>query len=218
MKRIEKIAGEMIVEEQVILLISFSKSHLISKCMYRIMIFLFFVSYFHSFSVAQICEKIQIKDPILIDAIGEFMISCSKANNMYKDMGGVFEMYIYPDSGKEEKRIELVARLEDRFKDNPPRKYAYLWGKIILVYEYDSNNKLPQNNLTKEQLNTLLDEVGDRVFVAQNRFGRWVEKYNEDGSLKSRSFQRQVRMGGSPFNITLLINKKTGEVKKLKSV
>lgn len=182
----------------------------------KLYIILLFCCFFTS-GQAQICEKTQIKDPILIDAIGEFMINCSKANEMYKDMG-VFEMYIYPDSGKEEKEIELVARLDDRFKDNPPQKYAHLWGRVILIYEYEPSNELPQNILTNQQLDVLLDEVGDRVFVAQKRFGRWVEKYNADGSLKSRSHQKLVRMGGSPFEITLLINKKTGKVRKLKPV
>ena len=70
-------------------------------------------------ALAQTCEKTQITDPVLIDAIGEFIINCKKENEMYKDMG-VYEMHVYPDSGKEEKRIELVARLTDSFKDTPP--------------------------------------------------------------------------------------------------
>lgn len=33
---------------------------------------------------------------------------------MYKDMG-IYEIHVYLDSGKEEQRIELVARLDDGF-------------------------------------------------------------------------------------------------------
>ncbi|MCP1383146.1 hypothetical protein [Runella salmonicolor] len=168
-------------------------------------------------ALAQTCEKTQIKDPILIDAIGEFIINCKKANEMYKDMG-VYEMHVYPDSGKEEKRIELVARLTDSFKDNPPQQYAHLWGKVILIYQRDAKGKIIKNEIPPEQLEALLNEVGDRVFVEQKRRGRWVETYHRDGSLKRRNYQIGISMGGSPFEITLIINKKTGEVKKLKSV
>jgi hypothetical protein len=131
---------------------------------------------------------------------------------------GVIHMRVYPDSGKTEKRISLGMNSIDSFKDNPPRQYAHLWGKIVLIYEYDQNNRIIKNNIPPEQLEALLNEVGDRVFVEQKRRGRWVETYNADGSLKRRSFQQGISAGGSPCSITLLINKKTGEVRKLKSV
>ena len=88
----------------------------------------------------------------------------------------------------------------------------------MLIYERDENLRITKNEVPPEQLEALLTEVGDRVFVEQKRRGRWVETYNRDGSLKYRRFQQGVSMGGSPTSITLLINKKTGEVRKLKSV
>ncbi|MFN8348106.1 MAG: hypothetical protein U0X91_24105 [Spirosomataceae bacterium] len=178
---------------------------------------LFLLSFVFASASAQTCEKTQIKDPILIDAIGEFIINCTKANEMFKDMG-VIHMGVYPDTGQEEKRVNLGAHLTDSFKDNPPRQYAHLWGKIILIYEYDENNTIIKNILPEKQLNFLLDEVGDRVYGAQKRRGRWVETYNDDGSFKRRSFQKNISMGSSPFGIILLINKKTGEIRKLKSL
>lgn len=178
---------------------------------------LFLITFFFLSGRAQTCEKTQIKDPILIDAIGEFIINCAKFNEMYKDMG-VIHMGVYPDSGQTEKRIELAARLDDGFKENPPQHYAHLWGKIVLIYEHDENRRIIKNEIPPEQLEALLNDVGDRVFVKQTRRGRWVETYNADGSLKRRSFQKIISMGGSPLNIILLINKKTGEIRKLKSV
>jgi hypothetical protein len=175
------------------------------------------LSCFFSSALAQTCEKTQIKDPILIDAIGELIINCNKANEMYKNMG-VIHMAIFPDSGKAEKKISLGLSLTDSFKDNPPRHYAHLWGKIVLIYECDENLRITKNKVPPEQLEALLTDVGDRVFVEQKRRGRWVETYNADGSLKKRSFQKIISGGGSPTSITLLINKKTGEVRKLKSV
>ncbi|RDB05296.1 hypothetical protein DVG78_13925 [Runella aurantiaca] len=166
-----------------------------------------------STSIAQTCEKTQIKDPILIDAIGEFIINCNKVNEIYKDMG-VIHMGVHPDSGKEEKRINLWIDLTDSFKDNPPQQYAHLWGKVILIYQRDAKGKIIKNEIPPEQLEALLNEVGDRVFVEQ----RWVETYHRDGSLKRRNYQIGISMGGSPTSIVLLINKKTGEVRKLKSV
>jgi hypothetical protein len=168
-------------------------------------------------ALAQTCEKTQIKDPILIDAIGEFIINCNKVNEIYKDMG-VIHMGVHPDSGKEEKRINLWIDLTDSFKDNPPQQYAHLWGKVILIYQRDAKGKIIKNEIPPEQLEALLNEVGDRVFVEQKRRGRWVETYHRDGSLKKRNFQKIISGGGSPTSITLLINKKTGEVRKLKSV
>jgi len=170
--------------------------------------FLFLITCYFLSGRAQTCEKTQIKDPILIDAIGEFIINCKKANEMYKDMG-IYEMHVYPDSGKDEKRIELVARLDDGFKENPPQHYAHLWDKIILIYEHDKNRRINKNEISPEQLETLLNDVGDWVFVKQTRRGRWVETYNADGSLKKRSFRKIISMGGSPFENILLINKKT---------
>lgn len=178
---------------------------------------LFLITFFFLSGRAQTCEKTQIKDPILIDAIGDFIINCAKFNEMYKDMGVIY-MGVYPDSGQTEKKIELAARLDDGFKENPPQHYAHLWGKIVLIYEHDENRRIIKNEIPPEQLEALLNDVGDRVFVEQTRRGRWVETYNADGSLKRRSFQKIIKMGGSPLNIILLINKKTGEIRKLKSV
>lgn len=170
-----------------------------------------------SSGLAQTCKKTQIKDPALIDAIGELIINCDKAHEMPKGMG-VIHMGIYPDSGKIEKKISLWMNLTDSFKDNPPRRYAHLWDKIVLLYEYDQKNQIIRNNIPSEQLEALLNEVGDRVFVEQKRRGRWVETYHLDGSLKRRRSQQGIAAGGSPCSIILLINKKTGEIKKLKSV
>lgn len=178
---------------------------------------LFIITCYFLSGRAQTCEKTQIKDPILIDALGEFIINCAKFNEMYKDMG-VIHMGVYPDSGQTEKKITLWADLTDSFKDNPPQHYAHLWGKIVLIYEHDENRRIIKNEIPSEQLEALLNDVGDRVFVKQTRRGRWVETYNADGSLKRRSFQQIIKMGGSPLNIFLLINKKTGEIRKLKSV
>ncbi|MCP1383150.1 hypothetical protein [Runella salmonicolor] len=175
------------------------------------------LSYFFSSTLAQTCEKTQIKDPILIDAIGEFIINCNKVNQMYKDMGVIY-IGINPDSGKAEKRISLWAGLTDSFKENPPQHYAHLFGKIILIHQFNEKSAMIKNEVPPEQLEALLNEVGDRVFIKQQRRGRWVETYNADGSLKKRSFQQIISGGGSPTSITLLINKKTGEVRKLKSV
>ncbi|MDF7821405.1 hypothetical protein P1X15_27525 [Runella sp. MFBS21] len=182
----------------------------------RLIITLLLLCIFSS-GMAQKCEKIQIKDQQIIDAIGELIITCNKANDIYKDMG-VIHMDIYPDSGKTEKRINLWTNLTDSFKDNPPRQYAHLWGKIVLIYEHDENIRTPKNEVPSEQLEALLNDVGDRVFVEQKRKGRWVETYNADGSLKKRSFQKIISGGSSPCSIILLIDKKTGEIRKLKSV
>ncbi|MCP1383149.1 hypothetical protein [Runella salmonicolor] len=175
------------------------------------------LSYFFSSALAQTCEKTQIKDPILIDAIGEFIINCNKANEMYKSMG-VIHMGINPDSGKAEKRISLWASLTDSFKENPPQHYAHLFGKIILIHQFNEKSAMIKNEVPPEQLEALLNEVGDRVFIKQQRRGRWVETYHRDGSLKRRNYQIGISMGGGPTSITLLIDKKTGEVRKLKSV
>lgn len=64
---------------------------------------LLLLSFVVASAIAQTCEKTQIKDPILVDAIGEFIINCNKANEMYKSMG-VIHMAIFPDSGKAEKK------------------------------------------------------------------------------------------------------------------
>ncbi|MFN8348105.1 MAG: hypothetical protein U0X91_24100 [Spirosomataceae bacterium] len=200
--------------------ISFSSSSAVSRCLIAVqmksLIILLLFGVFASAS-AQTCEKTQIKDPILIEAIGEFVINCAKFNEIYKAMG-VIHMGVHPDSGTTERRINLWADLTDSFKDNPPQQYAHLWGKIVLIHQYDSKRRMIKNEISKEQLNSLLDEVGDRVFVEQKRRGRWVETYHTDGSLKRRSFQQDISMGGSPLSIVLLINKTTGEIRKLKSV
>lgn len=71
-------------------------------------------------ALAQTCEKTQIRDSILMDPIGEFIINCAKYNEMYKSME-VIHMAVFPNSGKAERRISLWIELTDRFKDNPPQ-------------------------------------------------------------------------------------------------
>lgn len=117
-----------------------------------------------------------------------------------------------------EKRIVLAQVLDDHFKNDPPNQFAHFMGKIVLIYEYDENNRPIHNPVSPEQIDFLLDEVGDRVFIAQTKVGRWVERYKPDGSIESRNLVRLTRGGGSPFSIAYVIDEKTGQVKKLKSV
>lgn len=148
-------------------------------------------------------------------ALRDFMETCVKANDLYDDKG-VISVIIYPDTSETERSIGFYQSLDDNFKNqtSAPNYYAHFFNKVVLIYDF---NKL-QIRWTEIDKELLLDEVGDRVFISQTRRKRWVEKYNSDGSLKSRYHQGIIKAGGSPFSITIRINKKTGKVTKYKSV
>jgi hypothetical protein len=166
---------------------------------------------------SQTLEKIFISDTSQIAGfLREFIGDCIKADPMYRDKG-VIEARVHPFfEGK--KRISLYQRLDDGFKDYPPRKYAHFMDKVILFHEYDEADSYIENHLPPEKIEFLLEEVGDRVFIAQTRKDRWVEQYEADGTLKSRGKVRIMSAGGSPFSIVFMIDEKTGKVEKLKTL
>ena len=170
-----------------------------------------------SVASAQTLEKIFISDTAqMAGFLREFIGDCIEADPMYRDKG-VVEVRLRPsEEGK--KRVELYQRLDDTFKNNPPTKYAHFMSKVILFYEFDAIGSPIENPLSPEKINFLLEEVGDRVFIAQTKKDRWVEHYEADGTLKSRNRVRIISAGGSPFAIVFVIDEKTGEVKKLKTV
>lgn len=184
-----------------------------------VLIFVTVCLFFQS-GLAQTCTKTYLKDPLLISLLDEFIAQCKIHNPLYEEHNGgmgVFKLCIYPDDSSEvEKRYELSASLTDSFKENPPQKYAYFRERVILIYEM-TGKRYQINPLPKAQLDSLLDEVGDRVYITQTRKGRWVERYYPDGSLRDRNKHQELRFGYSPFDIAILVNKKTGAVRKLKS-
>lgn len=185
----------------------------------RISLFLLFTLFAFTFSStsAQTLKKVFISDTSQLgEFIEEFQQDCIEIDDTYKDQG-VIEVNIHPFI-EGEKRIVLAQVLDDRFKNAPPTQFAHFMGKIVLIYEYDENDMLIRNSVSPEQIDFLLDEVGDRVFIAQTKVGRWVERYKPDGSIESRNLVRIMRGGGSPFSIVYVIDEKTGQVKKLKTV
>jgi hypothetical protein len=152
----------------------------------------------------------------MADFLREFIGDCIEADPMYR-YKGVIEARVHPFiEGK--KQISLYQRLDDGFKNYPPGKYAHFMDKVILFYEFNEADDYIQNQLPPEKIDLLLEEVGDRVFIAQTKKGRWVEHYEADSTLKSRNLVRILSAGGSPFDIVFVIDEKTGQVKKLKTV
>ncbi len=166
---------------------------------------------------AQTLEKTFISDTSqMASFLREFIGDCIEADPMYQEKG-VIEARVHPYvEGR--KRISLYQRLDDSFKYNPPGKYAHFMGKVILFYEFNEAYDYIENQLPPEKIDFLLEEVGDRVFIAQTKKGRWVERYEADGTLISRNHVRMISAGGSPFSIVYVIDKATGQVQKLKTV
>ncbi|MPR33747.1 hypothetical protein [Salmonirosea aquatica] len=166
---------------------------------------------------AQTLKKVFISDTSQLGGfLKEFQQDCIELDYTYK-FQGVIEVHIHPFIGGE-KLIILAQVLDDHFKNDPPNQFAHFMGKIILIYEFDENDMPIHNRVSPEQIDFLLDEVGDRVFIAQTKVGRWVERYKPDGSIESRNLVRLTRGGGSPFSIVYVIDEKTGKIKKLKTV
>ncbi|GAB2767555.1 hypothetical protein GCM10027275_07450 [Rhabdobacter roseus] len=160
-------------------------------------------------------EKVHISDPLIAKELKKFLKHCTKTDAQYGHRGVVM-LTLRPDTDDEYRFVSLYQRLDDSFKNRlPPHYYAHFQEKVILIYD---QNK-PIYPWTEEQKNFLLDEIGNRVYVAQTKPAGWIETYHPDGSLKAR-YQKvnMLTFGGSPFDITLKINKKTKKVTYLYSV
>jgi hypothetical protein len=179
--------------------------------------FILFLSLLLTSASAQTINKVFISDTSQLGRfIREFQEDCIKIDPKYR-FQGVIKVFIHPFIAGE-KQIVLTQLLDDSFKNDPPNKFAHFMGKIILIYEYDENDTPIRSSVPPVQIDFLLDEVGDRVCIAQTKVGRWVETYEPDGSIKSRNLVRILSGGGSPFDVVFVINEKTGKVKKLKTV
>jgi len=163
---------------------------------------------------AQPCQKVEIAtDPVKRDIIDKFIIESTQTHYFIRDKG-IVELTVYTD--KEGRDCwSLFPRIDDSYKDNPPKEYAVFGNDIILIYQGNASGIAHQTKGDTAALNQCLEEViGGRVYIRPKK-GIWTDSIGLDG--KAKRVQVRTLTTGSGGEIQVIFNK-DGTYKILKPI
>lgn len=141
-------------------------------------------------------ESDSIKRKILLD----YIVRCEQ--EAWRNDKGIVMLIEYLNENNKQCWL-LIPSIDDRYKDNPPRKFATLYGDIILIFDGDKNGNMRPASLDKDKLNVCLEQlVGDRVYIRPKIKTRWADGVRPFTTEKIKEGRRRIIAGNGG---TLLI-------------
>lgn len=150
-------------------------------------------------------------DPVQRKILFDFIVSCE--NKEWKNDKGIVMLTRYTDSNGKQ-CWWLVPSIDDRYKDNPPKKFATFNGDIILIFEADSLQRVKPVSGDMNRINTCLEKIiGDRVYSRPSTKTRWADGTRPFTTEKIKEGRRRLRAGNG--GDVIIIFNGDGTYKKL---
>jgi hypothetical protein len=100
----------------------------------------------------------------------------------------------------------LLPSIDDRYKDNPPGRFASFEGDIILVFDADSNRNVKPITGDKNRLNQCLEQIiGDRVYIRPTIKSRCTDNVLPISNHKLKEGRRR-RWAGNGGSLIVIFN------------
>jgi hypothetical protein len=155
-------------------------------------------------SQAQPCQKVEIATDLVKRTILDKFILESRQTRYFIRDKGIVELTAYTDKEGRD-RWYLVPRIDDSYKDNPPKQYATFGNDIILIYQGNTLGDPHQTKGDTAALNQCLEDIiGGRVYIRPKK-GIWVDSIGLDG--KAKRVQVRTITGGSIGDLEVIFNK-----------
>jgi hypothetical protein len=187
------------------------------------LLFILFLNLFGSLTKAQCAEQnqISIDDTTTRKILHSYIIEANKHLSLTYDKNnkkkGIYQIITYTDE-KGRKCISAKTWIDDRYKDNPPSKWGYLLGYILLYYEGDVKGTEQKNTASADFMDCLEIIIGDRVYPRPKPTLRFMEIKDYD-ILNRRSNYWKVEIDrtktdilGNDSNNTIFIFEKNGTI------
>ena len=154
---------------------------------------------------AQVCQEVKLTNDKERLLIHQYIDEC-RQNRYFVDDKGVVMLTQSTDA--QGRRVwYLSAAIDDRYKDNPPTKWASFNGEITLIYDADK----PSSGLTdaqrKELLDCLQEVIKDRLYIRPPSQEVWFNVEERPGvpvlnalTGKPLRIKRRRIIGGNAHN------------------
>ena len=123
------------------------------------------------------CNEVQLTDIVAKSSakqqvLADYIKSCEQ--NSWRNDKGVVILYQYRNF-QDQTCWYLSSSMDDRYKDNPPRKFMDFEGDIVLIYDGKPGGSSRDTTLNKNALNHCLEQIiGDRVYIRPTLKSRWT--------------------------------------------
>jgi hypothetical protein len=151
-------------------------------------------------------------DPMKRQILFDFIRAC--AQNQWKNDKGIVLLREYQN--EQGKFCWLLSpSIDDSYKDNPPNRFASFNGDIVLVFDAESNEPVPQSTVgDKDRLNQCLEQIiGDRVYTRPTIKTRWTDNVMPFTNRKMKRGASRIS-GGNGGSLIIIFNP-DGSYKKL---
>ncbi len=169
------------------------------------------------------CQYTDITNPVHRQLLFQYGVECESAKGgFYSDKG----IILLTESADSTGQLVwyLSAAIDDKYKDNPPKRWTNVAHYIILIYEGSNRSITPKRvQSTPELLACLADVVRDRVYIRPVKAERFVVE-QRPGKPKVDKAGNPVRrvthdiQGGSTSNAVYIHFSKDGSYKKVRPV
>jgi hypothetical protein len=144
---------------------------------------------------AQTLQKEFLRDTNIIKMIADYHIEAINNHWFYEDKGIILMSKCVTDTAD----VYLFnACIDDRFLENPPTKYCFLFGTVVVMYDTDQKCKPQKGVLSEDDKKILLTEIGDRIYERPKIKERWYEIRWSDTNIEHKKLEwpYMVRVGG----------------------
>ena len=161
------------------------------------------------------CDEVkQVKldtDSTRTKILFDFIRACEQ-NEWKNDKGIVLLREYQNEQGKS--CWLLLPSIDDRYKDNPPGRFASFNGDIILVFDADSTGNVKPAQGDKNALNQCLEQIiGDRVYIRPTIKTRWTDNVRPFTNDKMEEGARRI-WAGNGGSLIIIFNE-DGSYRKL---
>lgn len=133
----------------------------------------------------------------------KFIEQCEK--NYWREDKGIVLIREYYREGK--LCWLLTPCIDDRYRDNPPSRFADFGGDIILIFDADVRGKLKPANSNKDALNQCLEQIiGDRVYTRPTIKGRWTSDVLPFSNRKLQEGRHRIYAGNPSGSLIIIFN------------
>lgn len=149
-------------------------------------------------------ERIDLEsDPVKSKILFDYICYC-ETKEWKNDKGIVMLIEFINEDGKQ--CWLLVPSIDDRYKDNPPRKFATFHGDIVLIFEGDRMHNIKPASGDKDELNSCLEQlIGDRVYIRPTVKTRWADGFRPFTNEKIEEGRRWT-YGGNGGTLMIIFN------------
>ena len=149
-------------------------------------------------------ERVDLEnDPIKSKILVDYIHYCESKE--WKNDKGIVMLTEY--TNEDGKYCWLLApSIDDRYKDNPPKKFATFTGDIILIFEGDRMLNTKPVSGDKDRLNSCLEQlIGDRVYIRPTTKTRWADGFRPFTTERIKEGRRRI-YGGNGGTLIIIFN------------